>query len=90
MPYEPYDGPVVDLNGKHYHCWHLGETTYTGVDGEPWGTLAYMPALRPYANKMTAHRHGKQFGGIQMVLQCDGGAGCPMRFDPFKVSNDGQ
>ena len=44
MAYQPYNGPVIDLDRKHYHRWHLG---------------------------------------TQMVLQCDGGAGCPMRFDPF-------
>ena len=83
MAYEPYDGPVIDLDQKHYHRWHLDWTTGTGIDGKPWRTLVYAPVLRPYANKMTANRHGKQFGGIQMVLQCDGGVGCPARFDPF-------
>ena len=89
MDYQPYDGPVVDLDRKHFHRWHLGQTTYTGVDGEPWGTLAYIPTLRPYNDRQTARNHGLQFGGNPMVLQCDGGAGCPYRFDPFKASNDG-
>ena len=84
MTYQPYDGPVIDLDQKHYHRWHLGETTYTGIDGKPWGTLVYSPVLRPYLDRQTARNHGAQFGGTQMVLQCDGGAGCPMRFDPFK------
>ena len=37
MTYQPYDGPVIDLDQKHYHRWHLGlETTGTGIDGKPW------------------------------------------------------
>ena len=43
--YQPYDGPVVDLDKDHFHRWHLGQSTYTGVDGKPWRTLAYLPAF---------------------------------------------
>ena len=89
QPYQPYDGPVVDLDKKHFHRWHLGEKAYTGIDGKPWNTLAYVPAIRPYKDRQTARNHGAQFGGTQMVLQCDGGEGCPLRFDPFKGVTDG-
>ena len=82
--YQPYDGPVVDLDKDHFHRWHLGQSTYTGVDGKPWRTLAYLPAFRAYYNPATARNHGNQFGDAFMVLKCDGGAGCPSRFDPFE------
>ena len=84
QPYVPYDGPEVDLDKKHFHHWHLGQTTHTGPDGKPWGTLAYLPTLRPYRDRQTARYHALRFGGTQMVLQCDGGKDCPSRFDPFQ------
>ena len=76
MQHKEYDGPIVPHGETHYHNWFL--TRATDPD-----TIAYIPALRAYANRMTAWRHGQQFVDAGqaitvMVLLCDGGAECPI------------
>ena len=77
MAYTPYTGPVVDPTGQHYHNWFLAAATVPGMDGTPTDGMALLPAMRPYADRTTAHRHAKQFGAPFRVMKCRGGNECP-------------
>ena len=86
MAYQPYTGPVVDLDGPHYHNWFLDTIPIVSWEGES-STMALIPAMRAYANRMTAHNHAKQSGQRFRVMKCKGGDECPM-MNPYGTGID--
>ena len=83
MEWKPYDGPIVDLEGPHFHPWILAEIEVPQIDGTPGVALVYSSGARPYHNRMTARNQAKYFAdpkygkaGI-MVLKCTGKVTCP-------------
>ena len=76
MAYTPYTGPVVDLDGPHYHNWFLETIPIISWEGES-STMALIPTMRSYADRTWAHRQAAQSGQLFRVMKCKGGAQCP-------------
>ena len=94
MNYQPYEGPAVDEVLRlrvHFHAWVMGAWALPDpyFPGETQHALRYTAGRRPYANRVTAHRFGKQWADPKYgragctVLKCEGGESCPSQFDRF-------
>ena len=76
MAWEPYTGPVVDMDGPHFHSWFT-------VRSER-GKLVSRPAMRGYPNRDWAHKQAKAVKADDpnildvTIRKCAGGAACPI------------